>query len=66
MQTRHAVRPLLPWYVPASHLTHEPMLVFGWTVPALHGVGCDTPTPHECPSGHAVQLACDSIPIALP
>ena len=36
------------------------------TVPALHGVGCDTPTRHECPSGHAVQLACDSSPVALP
>ena len=50
----------------AASLVVEKWALAPAVVPAAHGVGCDTPTPHECPSGLEVQLACDSSPVALP
>ena len=35
-------------------------------VPGEHALGTVEPTPHECPSGQAVQLACASSPVSLP
>ena len=42
------------------------MLVLGDMVPALHGIGADTPTPQECPVGQVGQCICDWSPDALP
>ena len=66
VQGKHSVWPSPGCIVPGAHLRQLAMLALGATVPATHGAGCDTPTPHECPSGHAAQLACASSPVALP
>ena len=64
VQVKHAVWPVPPWYLPASHLTHSDWLASGWMVPSLHNVWLRTPVVHEEPSGQAAHWSEDSRPWA--
>ena len=52
---KHAVWPLPPWNLPASHLSHSPMLVLGCTVPGLHSVATSEPVEQNEPAGQPMQ-----------
>ena len=65
-QLPHAVWPLLPWYVPAAHGSHDTAPACGETVPAAHAVGAMAPSEQELPGGHAKHPFCSCSPVTLP
>ena len=54
-QGSHVCLPSLPWKVPALHLTHEPMLASGATVPGLHGACSVLPVGAKWPASVSVH-----------
>ena len=55
MHSSHCSLPGSAWYLPASHLSHAPMLGLGATVPGLHGVCSVLPVGAKWPGAVVVQ-----------
>ena len=64
VQVEHAVWPVPPWYLPASHLVHSDWLASGWMVPWLQSAWLRTPVVHAEPSGQDAHCSEDSRPSA--
>ena len=61
-QTTHAVRPLAPWYLPASQAVHSAKRLVGATLPAAHGVGTVEPAGQKDPAVQLSQSDCAALP----
>lgn len=56
-QVAHAVRPMLPLYVPGRQLTHPLAPVSGWELPALQFVQLPAPAAEYLPAAQATACA---------
>ena len=65
-QLSHSSAPIPPWYLPGAHESHEALLATGCALPSPQAIGAAAASGHACPSGHTVQLACDTKPVLFP
>jgi len=65
-QLKHDDWPLAFMKLPGEHLPQTPMPTSGAAEPGLHGSGVLAPSRHAWPTGHVVQSACATSPVAPP
>jgi hypothetical protein len=65
-QSKHDDWPLTCMKLPGEHLPQTSMPASGAAEPGLHGSGALAPSRHAWPSGHVVQFACATSPVAPP
>jgi hypothetical protein len=61
-QSPHVNWPASAWYLPATHLSHAAVLLFGATVPGAHLSASALRPGHLVPAGQAAQRSADVSP----